>query len=174
LELLQANVAPVPPKAIIAVIEEELGRPINEVFDNFDPTPIGSASIGQVHTARLKSGEDVVLKVQRPRIQEIIHADLEIMDHMAPLVEKHLPDWRIHDPRRLVRDFARSLENETNYMIEASNMERFASQFRDEPSLLIPKVHSELTSRRLLVMEQVQGVRPTGPEPLRESGLRSE
>jgi ubiquinone biosynthesis protein len=171
LEQLQANVAPVPAKLIVGVIEEELGRPMGEVFEDFNPKPIGSASIGQVHQARLKTGEQVVLKIQRPRIADIIDADLEIMEHLASLVEKHLPDWRIHEPRRLVRDFARTLENEMNYLVEASNMERFATQFRGEEGLRVPITYPELTTRRLLVMEQVTGVRPTGAEVLRGNGF---
>jgi len=156
---LQDQVAPLPFAEVHAVIEAELHRPLTEVFASIDPQPLGAASIGQVHRAQLVSGEDVVVKVQRPGIQKTVGEDLAILRHIAGLAEAHLSEWRFHRPMALVDELARSLEKELDFTCEAAHLERFGWQFREEPTIYLPAVYLEFTTPRLLVMEYVAGIK---------------
>ena len=113
-------------------VEKELRAPLDRIFQDFSKTPLASASIGQVHRARLVNGEEVIVKVQRPDIRKIIEVDLEIMFHLATLMERHLKAMEIHRPTRVVEEFARTLEMELDYTLEAAHAERFAAQFLGE------------------------------------------
>jgi ubiquinone biosynthesis protein len=152
-------------------VEKELGAPIGDVFREFRETPLASASIGQVYRARLINGEDVVVKVQRPDISKIIEVDLEIMLHLASLMERHLKTMEIHQPTRIVDEFARTLEMELDYTLEAAHMERFAAQFLGEGTLYVPKVYREATTRRILTMEYIDGIKASELEKIGEAGL---
>ncbi len=156
---LQDQVSPLPFSAMRIVIEEELDRPLIKVFASVEETPIGSASIAQVHRAKLLTGEEVVIKVQRPGIQKTVREDLAILRQLASLAEAHLPEWRLHQPVALVDELARSLEKEMDFTSEAAHLERFAWQFRDEPTIYLPTVFLELTRPRVLVMEYVNGIK---------------
>ena len=156
---LQDQVSPLPFSAMRIVIEEELDRPLIKVFASVEETPIGSASIAQVHRAKLLTGEEVVIKVQRPGIQKTVREDLAILRQLASLTEAHLPEWRLHQPVALVDELARSLEKEMDFTSEAAHLERFAWQFRDEPTIYLPTVFLELTRPRVLVMEYVNGIK---------------
>jgi ubiquinone biosynthesis protein len=156
---LQDSAAPMPFSEVEAVLAEELKLPISEVFAEILPEPLGSASIGQVHRARLRTGQDVVIKVQRPGIQRTIRTDLDILRHIASTLESQLETWRHHRPTAVVDDLARSLAKELDYTIEASHLERFAAQFPEEPTLLLPRVWREYTTTRVLVMEFVGGTK---------------
>lgn len=96
---------------------EELGQPIESVFQPFLEEPLAAASIGQVHRAKLKDGADVVVKVQRPGIRQIIEVDLEIMLHLASVMERHLEEAQAHRPTRIVAEFARAIEREIDYSL---------------------------------------------------------
>lgn len=156
---LQDSVAPMPFSEVEAILTAELGRPIGEVFAEVQAEPLGSASIGQVHRARLHAGQNVVIKVQRPGIVKTIRTDLEILRQLASTLESQLENWRHHRPTAVVDDLRRSLTKELDYTIEASHLERFASQFPAEPTLLLPRVWREYTTPRLLVMEFVGGTK---------------
>lgn len=156
---LQDDVAPLPFSEIEPVIAAELDRPIAEVFLEIEPLPLGSASIGQVHRARLRGGEVVVLKVQRPGVDKVIRTDLDILRQLAVIMENQMESWRVHRPTALVDEFARSLAKELDYTVEAGHLERFTAQFADEPTLYVPRVWRDFTTSRLLVMECVEGVR---------------
>jgi ubiquinone biosynthesis protein len=119
------------------IIEMELGSPPEKLFDFIEKTPLASASIGQVYKARLKDGEEIVIKVQRPGIRKIIEVDLEIMFHLATLMERHIEEMELHRPVKIVEEFARTIEREIDYNIEASNMERFAGEFLDDSTVYI-------------------------------------
>jgi ubiquinone biosynthesis protein len=142
-----------------AILTAELGRPIGEVFSEVQSEPLGSASIGQVHRARLHTGQDVVIKVQRPGIVKTIRTDLDILRQLASTMESQLENWRHHRPTAVVDDLRRSLTKELDYTVEASHLERFAAQFPAEPTLLLPRVWREYTTPRLLVMEFVGGTK---------------
>ena len=168
---LQDQVTPLPFDEIRGVIENELRRPLAEVFIRVDEMPLGSASIAQVHRAILLTGEEVVIKVQRPGIQKKVEEDVAILRHLAGLAETHLPEWRIHGPVALVDELARSLEKEMDFICEASHLERFAWQFREEITICLPAVFLDLTTPRVLVMDYVDGVKASNLAELDRAGF---
>jgi len=156
---LQQQVPPFPVDQARAIVASELGHPLEEVYARFDAHPLAAASIGQVHRAALHDGQEVVVKVQRPGIEKVIATDLDILAHLAGLLEKHSAEWRLHRPARIVAEFGRVIERELDFRTEAAHLERFAAQFADDPTVYVPKVHREATSRRVLTLEYV-GVTP--------------
>lgn len=167
---LQDQAAPLPFSEIRAVIEAELKHPLAEVFASVVETPLGSASIAQVHRARLLTGAEVVIKVQRPGIQKTVGEDLAILRQLASLAETHLPEWRLHQPVALVDELARSLEKEMDFTSEAAHLERFAFQFRDEPTIYLPAVFLDFTTTRVLVMEYIGGIKASKLDELEAAG----
>ena len=170
LEKLQDDVPPFEYNDVRRIIWEDFGQSVDAVFQDFEEKPMAAASIGQVHRAKLESGEEVVVKVQRPDIRKIIEVDLEIMLHIGYLMERHLEEFDIQHPTRLVSIFARTIEKEINYKIEAANTEHFGRQFLDNPSIYIPKVYHDLTTNRVITMEYVEGVKASEIVTLREEG----
>jgi ubiquinone biosynthesis protein len=168
---LQDRVAPLPFAEVRAVIEEELKRPLGEVFARIEEQPLGSASIAQVHRATLRNGAAVVIKVQRPGIQKTVAEDVGILRQLARLAETHLPDWRMHRPVALVDELARSLEKELDFTCEAAHVDRFAWQFRDEPLVHVPAVYPEHSTRRVLVMEYVDAIKVSDLDRLQDAHL---
>ena len=154
-----------------AIISAEFGKPCKEIFQHFDTTPFASASIGQVHRARLKNGEEVAVKVQRPGIRRIIEADLEIMHYLAALMENNIQEVAFFRPVRIVEEFAKTLEKELDYTIEAANIERMTLQFRLDSSLHIPEVHMEHTTERVLTMEFIDGIKADDIPAIEAAGL---
>jgi len=168
---LQQEVPPFAFEKVRAIVEEELGRPLDSIFERFDQQSIAAASIGQVHRARLRGGDEVVVKVQRPDIQAVIEVDLEILLHLAMLVEKHVEDWRIYRPSRIVEEFSRVLERELDFTTEATHLERFAREFLDDDTIYVPKVYRPFTTRRVLTLEYIDVIPVTDPAALRAAGL---
>jgi ubiquinone biosynthesis protein len=156
---LQDQVAPFDSQDAKKIVERELGRPTEEVFTTFEKDPIASASIGQVHKAVTTDGDVVAVKVQRPGIRKIIEVDLEIMLHLATLMERHVEEIALHRPVKIVEEFTRVLEKEIDYQIEASNTQRVARQFLDDPNVYIPKVYTEISTTNILVTEFIDGIR---------------
>jgi len=171
LSRLQDKVPPFPFAEVKQIIELELGSPLEALFESFDEEPVASASIGQVHRARLKTNGDVAVKVQRPGIKRIIEVDLEIMLHLATLTERNIAEISHHRPTKIVEEFARTLEKEIDYTVEASNMERFDRQFMSEPTIYVPKVIREATTSRVITMEYVEGIKVTDISRLKDAGL---
>ena len=153
-----------------AIFREELGRSPDEVFHYFDAEPLAAASIGQVHRARLDSGAEVVVKVQRPDIENVIAVDLEILAHLAGLMEQYLEEVQGHRPTAIVQEFARSLSREIDFAIELANVQRFARQFKNNAAIHVPLVYPELSTPRVLVMEYVLGIKASMAGQLREQG----
>ena len=170
-ERLQDNVAPFSFDEVKQIVEDELNQPLEALFLNFEKTPLAAASIGQVHRAQLKDGEDVVVKIQRPGIRKIIEVDLEIMLHLASLMERHLEDGKMHRPTNIVAEFARCIEKEIDYTIEASYMERFARQFQGDMSIYVPRVFREASTERVLTTEFVAGIKATETDRIDQEGL---
>lgn len=168
---LQDKVPPYPFSELKRIIGQEFGRPSEEIFEFLDETSLASASIGQVHRARLKSGEDVAVKVQRPGIAEIIQVDLEIMLHLATLMERHIEELSLHQPIRIVEEFAKSIEKELNYTLEANNMERVANISTSNSKLYLPRVFKDHTTHRVLTTEYIHGIKVSDLDKLEESGL---
>ncbi len=168
---LQQHVPPFPFEQVRTIVEEELGHPLKDVFEQFTETSMAAASIGQVHRAVLRGGEEVVVKVQRPRIRETIEVDLEILLHLAVLVERHLEGWKLQRPSRIVEEFARVLERELDFAIEARHLERFATQFHDDDTIYVPKVFHEASRQRVLTLEYVDVIPVTDAQALQRAGL---
>lgn len=168
---LQDDVPPFAYARAKKIVEKELRKPLDTVFKEIEEKPLASASLGQVHRARLASGEQVVIKVQRPDIRRTIEVDLEIMLHLAELMERHLEGWEIHHPTRVVEEFAHTLERELDYTIEAAHMERFAMQFVDSSTVYVPKVYREATTSQILTMEYVDGIKVSDIARLEKEGL---
>ncbi len=170
LSKLQDEVPPFPYKDAKRIVESELRQPIEEVFKTFEETPLASASIGQVHRACLMEGEDVAVKIQRPRIRRLVDVDLEIMLHLATLAERHIEEISLHQPVKIVEEFAKTLEKELDYTIEATSMERVSSQFLQDPTVYIPKVFRETTTDRVLTTELVRGIKVSKLDQLDQEG----
>jgi len=171
LSKLQDRVPPFPFSQVEEIIETEIKSPIEKIFEKFDEVPLAAASIGQVHWARLKSGEDVIVKVQRPGVQMTIEVDLEILLHLATLMERHVEDLEIHRPTKIVEEFSRTLEKEIDYTIEASNAERFARQFVGNSSVYVPRILREVSTKRVLTMEYIDGIKASEINKLDEKGF---
>lgn len=173
LERLQEHVAPDPPEVVCQVIQAELGQAAHDVFQEFDEQPIASASIGQVHAARLKDGRRVVVKVQHPGIEDKVVVDLEILAALATLAER-IPDLQIYRPTVLVTELRRTLTRELDFHRELRNLEEFENNFRDDPDLKIPRAIPELSSRRVLTMEYLDGIKLTNREELEKARIDGE
>jgi len=171
LSKLQDNVPPFAFSEAKETIETEFGSPLEELFDFFDELPFASASIGQVHKAGLKDGETVAVKVQRPGIKKIIEIDLEIMLHLAMLVERNIEEIALYRPIKIIEEFARTLEKEIDYTLEATSMERFARHFLNDPTTYIPKVFRDMTTEHVLTMELVDGIKVSEIDRLEGAGL---
>jgi ubiquinone biosynthesis protein len=168
---LQDEVPPFSFAEVKDAVEAEFGKASEEIFDELEEQSLASASIGQVHKARLKDGESVAVKIQRPGIQKVIEVDLEIMLHLATLAEHHIKEFEIHRPVKIVEEFARTLEKEIDYNIEATNMERIARQFLDLPHVYRPLVFREFTTSRILTTELIDGIKISKIEMLEAAGL---
>jgi ubiquinone biosynthesis protein len=168
---LRSSAAPVRFEEILPVIERAIGGPPSEVFVDLEREPSGSASIAQVHRARLRDGRTVVLKVRRPGIVAKAEADLRLLSHLAQLVESEVPEARRYQPVRVVDEFRRSLTRELDLAAEARNIERFARNFRGEPDILIPQVFPQWTSSRMNVQEHIQGISGEDVVAIERAGL---
>ena len=157
LSKLQADVPADDEEAVRKRIEEELGAPPEELFATFDYTPLGSASIGQVHSATLKDGVEVVVKVQHPDIEARIQEDLDILEGLAGLAEEFAKELRNVHPRATVREFRKLLLRELDYRRELKNLEEFARNFANQEEVHFPFAVPELSSRRVLTMEKLVG-----------------
>ncbi|WP_115720417.1 ubiquinone biosynthesis regulatory protein kinase UbiB [Gallaecimonas mangrovi] len=172
---LQDNVAPFDGKLARADIEASLGGPLEQWFVDFDEKPLASASIAQVHTARLKdSGMDVVLKVIRPNIGKVMAADVELMSTFATIVAKLLPDGRRLKPREVVREYQKTLFDELDLLREAANAIQLRRNFEGSDSLYVPVVYPDLCRKRLLVMERIYGIPVADVETLKANGTNME
>ncbi|MDZ7583729.1 MAG: AarF/UbiB family protein [Thiobacillus sp.] len=152
---------------LVAAIKGEPG----EVFAEFNPLPLAAASIAQVHRATLKDGTPVVVKIRRPGIEDVVRADLRILEHAAKLLESEMPEARRYDPVHIVSQFRRSLNRELDLAKEARNIDQFARHFADDPLVKIPRVYWEFTNNRVNVQEEIVGLAGVVPDKLRASGL---
>ncbi|CAN5214487.1 AarF/ABC1/UbiB kinase family protein [soil metagenome] len=165
LQKLQDTVAPIPLETARAVIEGELGMPAGKLFAEFDPVPLGSASIGQVYRARLHEGDVVAVKVQRPEAQARVEADLALMRDFAALLNARFGDRIFIDVTELVAEFEGVIRRELDYEAEARNARRFAVNFEGTP-VKVPQIHTDLSARRVLTMEYIEGTRFHDIQPL--------
>ena len=153
------QVTPVPYADIVEVVEAELGQPLHKVFRSFDPTPLAAASIAQVHTAVLRTGEEVVVKVQRPGIDSLIRRDLKVLSWLAPFLVGRIPFTALANPPALVELFAETIIEELDFRLEAANMLDIAEMFvkLGRPNFVVPRPHPTHVTKRVLVMERLHG-----------------
>ncbi|GAB3634894.1 AarF/ABC1/UbiB kinase family protein [Hymenobacter arcticus] len=173
-EKLQSNVPPFPVADARLIIEAELGCPLAEVFVEFDDEPIGSASIGQVHRARLPSGEEVVVKIQRPGVREKVEGDLRLLHELVRLTATFLRGQGLANPQDVVDAFERSMTKELDYTSEARAMEQLRKLYEDYTTFYIPKPYRELSTSKILVIEFVNGCKITDKPQLLAWGLSPE
>ena len=171
LEKLQDTVPPTDFALIQAQVEKELEGPLDQVFPTFDPVPVASASLGQVHFATLPDGEEVAVKVFRPGVDKQIEIDLDILLELAALAEKRT-DWgEYYGVLSLAQEFADTLRTEQNYEQEGHNIDRYRQMFAGEGYVRVPKIYWETTTRRVLTMERIQGIKITDVDALDAAGL---
>lgn len=158
---LQDNVPPFPFEEVRDQIRIELGAEIEEIFSDFDPKPIASASLSQVHRGSLKDGTRVAVKVQRPRIRPLIESDIDLLYLLARIAERNIPELGFYAPRKVVREFERAVSRELDFTIEAANAERFRRNFNGSNEVYFPGVYNELSGKRILTMDFVDGIKIT-------------
>ena len=166
---LQEHAAPQPVEQVRAVVEAELGAPVDELFASFDPEPIGVASIAQVHAATLPDGTAVAVKVQHAGIDAEVHADLDIISALAGVIEDRVPAAAPFRPRDLAAQFRRRTLAELDFRREAANARRFAEAFHDEPDVHFPTVIDDRSAGRVLTLELLEG-RSLGDAELADDG----
>lgn len=174
LERLQDQVAPFPSEQVRQVLEEELGAPPEQLFRSFGPEPIAAASLGQVHQAILPDGRDVVVKIQRPNVTEIVALDLHVLQTLAATAARRSKTARSYDLPGIAREFAQMLRGELDFEQEGRNAERFRENFKGDPTVSFPAVHWDYTTRRVLTLERVEGLRVNDREGLRKAGIQPE
>jgi ubiquinone biosynthesis protein len=170
-EKLQSRVPPIDPLQVPLLIEAALGARPETLFREFDPEPIGSASIAQVHRAVLHDGRVVAVKLRRPGIIEKVTADLRILSHLATVLESEFPDSRRFQPQEIVRQFTRTLTREMDLEVEARNMERFARDFSQDPDVTVPGVYWDYTNAAVNVQDYIAGISSCNREQLSAAGL---
>ncbi|MEO6095929.1 MAG: AarF/ABC1/UbiB kinase family protein [Fibrobacteria bacterium] len=171
LEKLQDDVPPFPSAEAKAVVASQFGMPVASLFRHFGELPIASASMAQVYKAELLTGEKVAVKVQRPGIEDLVKVDLEIMFHLAYLLEKYVQGMDVLNPMSICEEFERTIVKELDFSLEASQMERFAQASADLPNFYVPKVHRSLTSRMVITIEFIDGMKVSNLEGIRNAGM---
>lgn len=157
--LLQDRVTPVSWEKIQKVLESELGVPVEAIFSEIDHQPIAAASLAQVHLATFINGEEVAVKIQRPDIEAVINNDLDILYDLAQLAQNRLNIGRRYEVVEFVEEFATSLRGELDFRREARNADTFRENFANQPKLRIPMVYWEFTSKRVLILERIEGIK---------------
>ncbi|MBD3345694.1 MAG: hypothetical protein GF401_11595 [Chitinivibrionales bacterium] len=171
LEKLQDSVAPVSFKEIKKIIEQELKNPIDKIFKTISEKPLASASIAQVHRAVLNNDDMVAVKVQRPNIRQAIATDLDILYHLATLLERNNQIMRALHLTQLVDEFERMLSKELDFSIEAAHIERFRCDFLKEEQIFVHKLYMDFSTRKVLTTEFVHGIKVSRVDKLEEAGI---
>ncbi|KAJ4707681.1 Protein kinase superfamily protein [Melia azedarach] len=170
--ILQDDVPPFPNQVAFNIIEEELGRPLEAVFSKISSQTIAAASLGQVYRATLRdTGEDVAIKVQRPEIEPIIYRDLFLFRTLASFLNGISLQKLGCNAELIVDEFGEKLLEELDYTLEARNIEDFLENFKDDPTVKIPRVYKQLSGSRVLVMEWIDGIRCTDPQAIKKAGI---
>ena len=168
---LQDMVPPFSFEELQEQVRLELGGEIGDFYSSFDPLPIAAASIAQVHQATLHSGERVVVKVRRPHIIELVETDIDVLLGLAQLIERHLPNKEVYEPIALVREFARTIRREMDFTREGHTIEKIAGNFTGDQTLYFPKVYWDVTTRGILTLEFINGIKVSDHQSLRSAGL---
>jgi len=158
LEKLQDEVSPVKKEDIFSVIHQALGEK-EKMFSRIEEVPIASGSLAQVHRAKLRTGEEVVLKVKKPKVEEKIRGDIRILYTLAHLMERFIPELRVYEPMKIVREFEKSVNQELNFLIEARNISLLRNVLEKDGVIKAPKVFEKFSTQSLLVMEYIKGTK---------------
>ncbi|ACM20670.1 quinone biosynthesis kinase AarF, putative [Geotalea daltonii FRC-32] len=168
---LQDNVPSFPFEEAKTQITLELGKPVEEVFIQIDPVPVAAASIAQVHRARLRTGEDVVVKIRRPGIEALVETDIDVLMGIAQLMERHMPAAEIYDPVGLVKEFARTIRREMDFSREGHTIEKIRDNFSGDRTMHFPAVFWQHTGKTILTLEYINGIKVTDHLALERAGL---
>ena len=168
---LQDRVPPFPGEVAARIVCDALGRPVDDVFSEFTREPLASASIAQVHAARLKDGREVVVKVVRPGIETVIRRDLSLLRLVAGLAHRYWPDARRLHPREVVAEYEKTILDELDLQREAASASQLRRNFEGSDLLYVPEVHWEHTRRRVMVMERISGIPISDVDALRAAGI---
>lgn len=171
LSKLQENVPPFASESAVALVERELGNPVEYLFAEFDREPLAAGSLGQVHRARHHDGTRLAVKIRRPHVVRDVERDLSLMCELAALVERHIPEAEIFDPVGLVQYFARTIRRELNFSREGRAIDEFSRLFRNDATLFVPAVYSEFTTDAVLTMEFIDGCRVDDLLGLQDIGI---
>ena len=168
---LQDDVPPFPGALAQGVVEQSLGAPISEHFASFELEPLASASVAQVHSATLKDGTEVVVKVLRPGIEEVIDQDLALLYQVARLADRHWPDAKRLRPLEVVADYDKTVHDELDMMREGANASQLRSNFPDSEMIYVPRVYWEHSRREVLVMERINGIPIRDVDAIKRAGV---
>ena len=171
LEKLQDAVPPFPFDGVKSLIESEFGDKLENIFKEFSDTPLAAASIAQVHLARLNSGRKVVVKVQRPEIERNIYLDLKVLEDLASFIDNHTKYGKLYDFTKMVQEFEITLKNELDFRVEGENAETFKENFSKDEGVNVPDIIWIHTTRRILTMEYIKGIRLNDYVALNDAGL---
>ncbi|HAU1152928.1 TPA: ubiquinone biosynthesis regulatory protein kinase UbiB [Legionella pneumophila] len=171
LSKLQDKVPPFPSHVAMTIIEQAYKQSAYDVFAQFDPIPLASASMAQVHAATLKTGENVVVKILRPNMRRIIEQDLSIMYTIATLADRYWPEGKRFKPKEIVKEFEHTLLDELDLMREAANAAQLRRNFNQSPMLYIPEIHWDYCHNNILVIERIHGIPVTDIASLRDHGI---
>lgn len=173
-EKLHDRVQSIPFEVVEGVLKEEFGNSLYQKFSFIDPNPLGAASIAQAHLAKLATGETVVIKVQRPGIIQTINDDLNVLYMLSELLTAYVPETRAYNPTGIVDEFFKTLELETNFIVEANNIRRFSENFAAHDDIKIPKVYMDLTTERVLTLEALEGIPLSQENALNQEGINAQ
>ncbi len=169
---LQDEVPPEPFSHVVSVIEEELGKPIDQVFSYVESKATAAASLGQVHKAVLAStGAEVAVKIQRPNIDQLVRMDLNSLKFVIRVITRFVNTGNFIDLKGVYREFERTVYEEIDFVTEAANCKRFKEMFKDDQTIYIPEVYEEYTTRRLLVLEWIDGIKVNNYDELEAAGI---
>lgn len=171
LSKLQDRVPPFDSALAMAEIERGLGMTISEAYSEFDPKPVASASVAQVHFARLHDGRDVAVKVLRPGMHQVVDHDIDLLDTFAQLIERFSEDGRRLKPREVVAEFAKHLHDEFDLVREAANASQLRRNFDKSPLLVVPEVYWDFCATNVMTMERMHGIPVGRIDELREAGI---
>ncbi|MFZ5975091.1 MAG: 2-polyprenylphenol 6-hydroxylase [Bacillota bacterium] len=171
LEKLQDAVPPFPFEDVKSLIESEFDDKLQNIFKEFNETPLAAASMAQVHLARLNSGRKVVVKVQRPGIERNIYLDLKVLADLASFIDNHTKFGKLYDFTKMVQEFESTLKNELDFRVEGENAETFKENFSKDKGIKVPDISWIHTTRRVLTMEYIEGIRLNDFPALDKAGL---
>ncbi len=171
LSQLQDKVPAFESETAIAVIESELGKPLAELFEGFESHPLASASLGQVHLAKLRTGEVVVVKVQRPALEPLFNLDFEVLHRFVRWSKRLLPGLKKYELEGIYQEFFELLFKEIDYIHEGKNAERFRENFKNHARIKVPKVYWKYTTKKVLTLEYLPGIKVDDRQTLQEKGI---